>query len=87
MHETHTEVTSADSRRAVGREAERPAIGALTVRAELRAERHGEAVVLWLSGALGQGSAAVFDREFAQACHARHVIVDLTGLELIDSSA
>jgi hypothetical protein len=78
MHETQTEVTPADSGRAMGREAERPAIAALTVRAERRTECHADVVVLWLSGLL--------DHEFEQAAHARHVIMDLTSLELIDSS-
>jgi anti-anti-sigma factor len=86
MHETQTEVTPADSGRAMGREAERPAIAALTVRAERRTERHADVVVLWLSGLLDHDTAPVLDHEFEQAAHARHVIMDLTSLELIDSS-
>jgi anti-anti-sigma factor len=83
MHETHTQVTADGSKHALARQPERPAGGALTVRAERRAD----VVVLWLSGALDKTTSALLDREFdAQTGHATHVVLDLTGLTLIDSS-
>ena len=83
MHETHTQVTAEASRRALAREPERPAVGALTVRTERRAD----VLVLWLSGALDKTTSALLDREFdSQASHATHVVLDLTALEFIDSS-
>jgi anti-anti-sigma factor len=87
MHETHTEVTTDGSKHAVAREPERAAVGALTVRTEHRAERRADVLVLWLSGALDKSTSALLDREFdKQARHATHVVVDLAGLTLIDSS-
>jgi anti-anti-sigma factor len=83
MHEMHTQVTADASRRAVARELERPAVGALTVRTERRAD----VLVLWLSGALDKATSALLDREFdSQASQATHVVVDLTALGFIDSS-
>ena len=83
MHETHTEVTADASKRALAPEPERPAVGALTVRTERRAD----VLVLWLSGALDKATSALLDREFdSQASHAPHVVLDLTGLEFIDYS-
>jgi anti-anti-sigma factor len=83
MHETHTQVTADGSKHAVAAEPERPAAGVLTVRTERRAD----VLVLWLSGALDRTTSALLDREFdAQAGRAAHVVVDLTGLTLIDSS-
>jgi anti-anti-sigma factor len=87
VHETHTQVTAAGSKPALGREPERPAVAALTVRTEHRAERREDVSVIWLSGALDKATSAQLDREFdAQASHATHVVLDLTGLEFIDSS-
>jgi anti-anti-sigma factor len=87
MHETDTEVTAGGSKQALAREPGRPAVGTLTVRAERRAERRGDVLVLWLSGALDHATAALLDREFdEQAGQSPHVVVDLTGLEFIDSS-
>jgi anti-anti-sigma factor len=87
MHETHTQVTADDSNHALAREGERPAVGGLTVRTEHRAERRADVLVLWLSGALDKATSALLDREFdSQTGHATHVVVDLTGLEVIDSS-
>jgi anti-anti-sigma factor len=88
MHETHTQVMTDGSKHAdVAREPERAAGGALTVRTEHRAERRADVLVLWLSGALDKTTSALLDREFdAQTGHATHVVVDLTGLTLIDSS-
>ena len=81
MHEMHTQVTADASRRAVAREPERPAVGALTVRTERRAD----VLVLWLSGELDNATSALLEREFdTQAGHVTHVVVDVTGLELID---
>ena len=83
MHETHTEVTSEGGKHVPARESERPVAGALTV----RTERCADVVVLWLSGALDKATSALLDREFdAQAGRVTHVVVDLTGLTLIDSS-
>ncbi len=83
MYETHTEVTADGSKYAPARESERPTAGALTVRTERRAD----VLVLWLSGALDNVTSALLDREFdGQAGRATHVVVDLTGLEFIDSS-
>jgi anti-anti-sigma factor len=83
MHETYTEVTADGSKRALARDPERPAVGALTVRTERRAD----VLVFWLSGALDKATSALLDREFdSQAGQARHVVVDLTALEFIDSS-
>jgi anti-anti-sigma factor len=87
MNETYTRVTAGGSKPALARESERPEVGALTVRTERRAERHGDVLVLWLSGALDRSTSALLDRQFdAQAGRAAHVVVDLTGLTLIDSS-
>jgi anti-anti-sigma factor len=87
MHETHTQVTADGSKHALARQPEPPASGALTVRTERRTERRADVLVLWLSGALDKTTSALLDREFdAQTGHATHVVVDLTGLTLIDSS-
>jgi anti-anti-sigma factor len=88
MHETPTEVTASGSNHPVARGPERRVVGAaLTVRTERRAERRGDVLVLWLSGALDKATSAVLDREFdVQARHATHVVLDLTDLEFIDSS-
>ena len=83
MHDTHSGVTTDGSERPVAREPERPPAGALAVRRERRAD----VLVLWLSGALDRATSALLDREFdAQAGHATRLVVDLTGLEFIDSS-
>jgi anti-anti-sigma factor len=83
MHETHTQVTADASRRAVAREPERPAVGALTVCTERRAD----VLVFWLSGALDKATSALLAREFAsRAGQATHVVLDLTALGFIDSS-
>jgi anti-anti-sigma factor len=83
MDETQTEVTAAASKRGLARTRERPAVAALTVRTERRAD----VVVIWLSGALDKATSVLLDREFdQQAAHATHVVVDVTGLELIDFS-
>jgi anti-anti-sigma factor len=87
MHETHTQVTADGSKPALARQPEQPAGGALTVRTERRTERRADVLVLWLSGALDKTTSAVLDREFdAQTGHATHVVLDLTGLTLIDSN-
>jgi anti-anti-sigma factor len=87
MHETYTEVGSGDIDDPVARGPEAPAAAALTVRTEHRTERRGDVLVLWLTGALDKATAALLDREFdVQAGHATHVVLDLTGLEFIDSS-
>jgi anti-anti-sigma factor len=81
MDETHTEVTAGGSKRGLAREPERPRVAALTVRTERRAD----VLVLWLSGALDKATSVLLDREFdQQAGHVTHVVVDVTGLELID---
>jgi anti-sigma B factor antagonist len=82
VHETHTQVTADGNKHAVAAGPEPPAAGTLTVRIERRAD----VLVLWLSGALDKTTSALLDREFdAQAGHVTHVVVDLTGLTLIDS--
>jgi anti-anti-sigma factor len=87
MHETDTEVTADDGQHTVATGPDRPAAGALTVRTEHRTERQADVLVLWLSGALDKTTSALLDREFdAQAGHVTHVVVDLTGLTLIDPS-
>jgi anti-anti-sigma factor len=87
MHEKHTEVTMDASKHEVATEPERPTVGGLTVRTERRAERHADVLVLWLSGELDKATSPLLDRELdAQSGYATHVVVDLTGLELIDSS-
>jgi anti-anti-sigma factor len=87
MHETHTQVTADGSKHGVARQPGRQAGGALTVRAERRTERRADVLVLWLSGALDKTTSALLDREFdAQTGHATHVVLDLTGLTLIDSN-
>jgi ABC-type transporter Mla MlaB component len=81
MDETHTEVNAGGSKRVLASEPEQPPGGALTVRTERRAEM----VVIWLTGALYKATTVLLDREFdEQATHATHVVVDVTGLELID---
>jgi anti-anti-sigma factor len=87
MHETHTEVTADGRTLAPARRSRPPAVGALMIRIERRAERHSDVLVLWLSGALDRATSGLLDREFdAQARYASHVVVDLTGLALIDGS-
>jgi len=52
----------------------------------VRWERDGTALVIWLTGALDRATATVLDRELdARAIGTMHLIVDLTGLESIDS--
>jgi len=83
MDETHTEVMAGGDQRGPAREPERPRVAALTVRTERRAD----VLVLWLSGALDKATSVLLDREFdEQAAHATHVVVDVTGLQLIDFS-
>jgi anti-anti-sigma factor len=83
MHEKHMVVTADGSQGAVITEPEWLAVGALAV----RTERRTDAFVLWLSGALDQATSALLDREFdAQAGRTAHMVLDLTGLESIDSS-
>jgi anti-anti-sigma factor len=82
MDETHTEVTADGKEHAPARESYRPAVGALAVLTERRAD----VLVLWLSGALDKATSTLLDREFdAQADHATNVVIDLTGVESIDS--
>jgi anti-anti-sigma factor len=70
-------------RRAVDREPERRDARALAVRSERRAD----VVILWLSGALDRATSALLDRELdAQAGRTMRLVLDLTGLEFIDSS-
>jgi ABC-type transporter Mla MlaB component len=83
MDETHTEVMAGGSKRASASEPERPAVAALTV----RTERLADVLVIWLSGALDKATSGLLDREFdEQAGHATNVVVDVTGLRLIDFS-
>jgi anti-anti-sigma factor len=83
MDETHTEVTPGGGKRVLFNERERPAAVARTVRTERRADM----LVIWLSGALDKATSVLLDREFdEQAAHATHVVVDVTGLQLIDFS-
>ena len=52
----------------------------------VRWERDETALVIWLTGALDRATATVLDRELdARAIGTMHLIVDLTGLESIDS--
>jgi anti-anti-sigma factor len=82
MYEEHTAVTAGASNRAAVKEPERAVVGALAV----RRERHADMVFLWLSGTLDRATSALLDREFdALAGRARRLVVDLTGLEFIDS--
>jgi anti-anti-sigma regulatory factor len=79
MHKTHTEVTADGSQQGLSR----PRL-ARSPSAPSAAQTW---LALWLSGALDIAPSALRDREFhAQASHAAHLAVDLTGLELIDSS-
>lgn len=69
--------------RAVDKERERRDAGALIVRSERRAD----VVILWLSGALDGATSALLNRELdAQAGRTMRLVLDLTGLEFIDSS-
>jgi anti-anti-sigma factor len=83
MQETHKGVTTDAGKRAEVREPERPTTGALAVRRERRAD----VLILWLTGALDRATSALLDRELdAPAGRAARLVVDLTGLEFIDSS-
>lgn len=69
--------------RAVDRERQRRDVGALAVRSERRAD----VVILWLSGALDGATSALLNRELdAQAGRTMRLVLDLTGLEFIDSN-
>jgi anti-anti-sigma factor len=82
MQEKHTAVTADASRRAVVREPGKPAVGGLAVRRERRADM----LVLWLSGTLDRATSGLLDREFdAQAGRVTRLVIDLTGLEFMDS--
>jgi anti-sigma B factor antagonist len=50
-------------------------------------ERRADVVILSLSGELDIATSALFDRELhaAEAAHPARVVIDLAGLELIDS--
>jgi anti-anti-sigma factor len=53
----------------------------------VRIEHRADAVILWLSGTLDRATSALLDRELdAQAGRPMPVVVDLTGLEFVDSS-
>jgi anti-anti-sigma factor len=83
MEETHTEITADTSKPGLASEPERPADPALTIRTEHLAD----VLVIWLSGALDKATSVLLDREFdEQAGHATHVVVDVTGVKLIDFS-
>ena len=83
MHQQHRGIMVDGSKLVVAGEPQRRATGAFAVRTERRAD----VLVLWLSGDLDRATSALLDREFdAQADHGTHVVVDLTGLDLIDSS-
>jgi anti-anti-sigma factor len=52
----------------------------------VRRERRPDALILWLSGALDGATSALLDRELeAQPTRQVRVVVDLTGLQFIDS--
>jgi anti-anti-sigma factor len=73
-------LTSADG--AVPARRQQIAAGQLVV----RWERRRAALTIWLSGALDEATAALLDRELdARAIGTMRLIVDLTGLEFIDS--
>jgi anti-anti-sigma factor len=53
----------------------------------VRWERQDGMLVMWLSGELDQATVTLLDRELdAQAIGMMHLVVDLTGLEFIDSA-
>jgi anti-sigma B factor antagonist len=53
----------------------------------VRIEHRADAVIVWLSGALDRATSALLDRELdAQAGRPMPVVIDLTGLEFVDSS-
>lgn len=53
----------------------------------VRWERRQVTLIMWLSGALDRATATLLDRELdAQAIGAMRLVVDLTGLEFIDSA-
>jgi anti-anti-sigma factor len=82
MHAKH-QGASVDSR-AVGDATRQPIVaGQLAVRWE-----HLDGMLLmWLSGELDQATVTLLDRELdAQAIGMMHLVVDLTGLEFIDSA-
>lgn len=81
MHQQDRGIT-ADSKLAVAAAPQRRAPGALSVRREHRAD----VLVLWLSGKLDRATSVLLDSEFdAQAGQTTRLVVDLTGLEFIDS--
>jgi anti-anti-sigma factor len=82
MDEQNSRITVDRSTRGVVRDPERPAPSGLAVRSERRAD----VFILWLGGALDRVTSALVERELqAPAGHASRLVVDLTGLELIDS--
>jgi anti-anti-sigma factor len=53
----------------------------------IRSERPGAVSILWLSGALDRATASLLDRELtARAIGLMRLVVDLTGLDVIDSA-
>lgn len=82
MHEIHAAVAPHGGRPAPVDEPARPVVGALTVRRESRAD----VVALWLTGTLDRATSTLLDREFdALSGRGRRLVVDLTGLDFIDS--
>jgi anti-anti-sigma factor len=74
-------LTSAEGAVAEGRQ--QVAAGQLVV----RWERRRAALIIWLAGVLDEATATLLDRELdARAIDAMRLVVDLTGLESIDSS-
>jgi anti-anti-sigma factor len=82
MDEQDGRVSVVGSTRGVVRDPERPAPSGFAVRSERRAD----VFILWLSGALDRVTSALLECELeAPAGHGSRLVVDLTGLELIDS--
>jgi anti-anti-sigma factor len=82
MHQQHRGIMEDSSKLAVAGEPQRRAPGAFAV----RRERRTDMLVLWLSGELDRATSTLLDREFdAQAGQTTRLVVDLTGLEFIDS--
>jgi anti-anti-sigma factor len=82
MHQQHRGTMADSGEFAVVGEPERRAPGAFAV----RTERRTDVLVLWLSGELNRATSVLLDRELdAQAGQTTRVVVDLTGLEFIDS--
>jgi anti-anti-sigma factor len=53
----------------------------------VRRERRTDALILWLTGTLDRATSELLARELdAQANSSTHLVVDLTGLEFIDST-